>query len=535
MSGNIHTLFLDTPNGDGYPSWAPALLVCLFMLAFWNLWWRPRLESKRPMNSLPMPPKSHWLFGHMAYFQGVCFLKSFQRAMFDYADENGHTAFWIGPLKFFSPTHWEDVRTILHSVYERENLPFLGKHVRMFIGPKQIGFLKGKEWRYHRGALVRSLKPENMRQSKSSMIKVAAGLVTSLKNKIAQQQGQSIRENVHDLVKMVTIDGFGKAAFMTDFGCCTSLSLTPFSKAFNLLMQEFILRLEAPVYVPWNFFYSIPTRRNREMLASRQLVRSFLDDMIKLRREKPAGDILSNLIAAHNESAETERPDGGCSDETLKDVMMSMLLAGYDTTSTAVSYALYLIGTHPEVEANCLEEIRNSPPADTDVDDYCYCQAVFQETLRLYSPAPQILRTLQKPLKLESGLVLPSGMFITMPIFHIQRSERTFKDALTFRPDRWVKRDPATGRWTERQMADVDTSSIPPGNRDACFDFSAGARSCPGKRFAFQLGTITLVSLMQDLKFTVEPGYEIVPSRCGPLQAPKGGVHLTISVRDEQS
>jgi cytochrome P450 len=532
MDPKIVDVFLFFDGTNGHRPWALPLLFGLFLFSFWNLWWRPRLEAKKPLSSLPMPPKSHWLFGHIAYFQGVCFLESFQRVMFDHCDENGRTAFWIGPLKWFSCSHWEDARAVLHAVYERQNLPLLSKHVNMFIGPKQIGFLKGKEWRYHRGALVRSLKPESMRQSKSSMTKIVSTLVASLKKKIGDEG--PVKDNVHKLIKMITIDSFGKAAFMTDFGCCESLTLTPFSKAFDCLMKEFILRLEAPVYVPWNFFYSIPTKRNREMMASRTLVRSFLTEMIKLRREKPVGDILSNLIAAHNESAEQDRPDDGhgCSDEALKDVMMSMLLAGYDTTSTAVSYALYLIGKHPEVEANCLQEIRSSA-ADTDVDDYCYCQAVFQETLRLYSPAPQILRTLQRPLKMDNGLVLPAGMFVALPIFHIQRSERTFQNALTFRPDRWVKRDPVTGRWTERQMTDVDTSSIAPGNREACFDFSAGARSCPGKRFAFQLGTITMVGLMKELKFTSDPGYEVIPSRCGPLQAPKGGVQLTISIRDE--
>lgn len=510
-------------------TWAFPAFFFLCIWSFWSFWWRPALEAKKPMSSLPMPPNSHWLFGHMSSFQGKCFQESFETVMFDHCDENGRTAFWVGPLKWFSCTQWEDVRHILHNVYERENLPVVSKHVNMFVGPKQMGFLKGKEWRFHRGALVRSLKPESMRQSKDIMSRVVSVIVSSLKTKMQNNDG-SVKENVHDLINMITIDSFGKAAFSNDFGCCESLTLSSFSKAFDCLMKEMTMRLDEPVYIPWNYFYWIPTRRNREMLAARTVVRSFLSDMIKQRHEKPTGDILSNLIAAHNESTEQGHGDD-CSDETLKDILMSILLAGYDTTSTALAYAFYSISQNPEVEANIVEEIRSSPDG-TDVDDYCYCQAVFQETLRLYAPSPQILRTLPKDLKLDSGVVVPAGTFVALPIFLVHRSERSFPSPLEFRPDRWVKRDEATGRWTERQNTDLDTSTIAPGNRDACFEFSVGARSCPGKRFAYQLGTLAMVGLMKDLKFTADPDYKIQSARCGPFQVPKGGVLLTISVRD---
>ena len=213
-------------------------------------------------------------------------------------------------------------------------------------------------------------------------------------------------------------------------------------------------------------------------------------------------------------------------EQTLSDMMMAVLFAGYDTTSTTLSYALYLIAQHPEVEKRCLEEIDSSP------NDLIYCKGVIMETLRMYPPATLVPRTLLKPVKLSGGLVVPEGTQVLIPIWLIQQDPKLFPHPEEFRPDRWVRRSSETlGGWVEREDSDI-SSDVPPAYKQGFLAFSAGARSCPGQKIATQEAVLVLAGLVKNFKFSSLPGYELRPARCGILQQPIDGVPLKIQARD---
>ena len=113
--------------------------------------------------------------------------------------------------------------------------------------------------------------------------------------------------------------------------------------------------------------------------------------------------------------------------------MVTLLFGGYDTTSIALSCALYLLATHPEVERECLGEIMSvmgttkaSDDSISGPDALPYTRAVICEALRMYPPAPLTARHLEKPMEIRPGVVLPEGASIFVPIWSIQRCARNF-------------------------------------------------------------------------------------------------------------
>ena len=141
-----------------------------------------------------------------------------------------------------------------------------------------------------------------------------------------------------------------------------------------------------------------------------------------------------------------------------------------------------------------------------------------------------IPRTLQRSVRISGGVNLSKGTQVVVPVWSLHRDERNFPQALTFRPDRWAKK--VNGRWVDREETDFDTSSIPPGNRKALFAFSAGARSCPGQRFAMQELVLVLSKLLKEFQFRTVDGYQLEPVKAGIVQHPKGGLPMRIRRRD---
>lgn len=157
-------------------------------------------------------------------------------------------------------------------------------------------------------------------------------------------------------------------------------------------------------------------------------------------------------------------------------------------------------------------------------------KTVFVCFLNIFVSSWITTRFLQKPLQLRGGLTVPKGSSVFVPITIIQHSERHFPKPEEFRPDRWVKRNDASGRWEEREESD-ESGSIQAANRGAFLAFSAGGRSCPGQKFALQEAVLVLSVLLKELKFSAVPGYKLVPVRNGVVQHPEGGIPMKIEAR----
>lgn len=525
-----------------FPSWSTASLVTVAVglgsaLFFGLTYFFQVLKQRKQFATLPTPPNAHWLLGHISSLGGD-FRTGQPRLTRDYSNKYGQTALWFMSRKAVTVTSVDDARAVLNGSNYRKPVPAFRVHMDKFLGPQNIGFLTGKEWRFHRSSILRAFTPAALNEAQPEILKVMSVLLASLKEHGKPQE--AIQRDIGALMKMITIDIFGQTALSRDLGCCSKLQPSSLAVAFDYLGEELSRRLFNPSSVT-DYFYWIPTARNRRHGRERKLLQDFLGDLVRERlalpKEKRPKDMLNGLLLGMEEGKDNI-DSSHLSETAVSDVLMSLLFAGYDTTSITLTYALYHIATFPDVEKTCLAEIAKADV--TNPDALPYCKGVLLETLRLYPPAIVTSRTLEKPLTLSGGLTLPPDTFMLIPIWTIQRMEEHFERPAEFRPDRWAYHD-EDGVWKERFENDTvaspsaggdDKDGIAPANRKAFLAFSGGARSCAGTKFAMTEAVLVLAQLVKHFSFELPVDYELVPERVGLVQRPRDDMIMTMRWRE---
>jgi cytochrome P450 len=494
---------------------------------------RRYLETKKPFRDLPMAPGSHFVFGHIHIMLGDDFKDTFQR-LFINANEYGQVSFWFFRYPVVGVSSVKDARTVLAAEHERHP-PRLVKHFsRQFIGEKNLLFINGKEWKFHRGAVARTFNPKFLLASRPGMQDVAATMVTSLQERSRQSPNNIQEFEIEKLMKMITLEVFGRIALSTDLGLCKTLQPSPLVKSFEYLLSGTMTRLRSPLS-PKNFFFSLPYEQNRIHKRERTLIRSFVADLINDKRnslgedDKNDKDLLSHLIRAHREVPEGKLNEEDVSDDAMTDVLMTLLFAGYDTTSVTLTFALYVLAQNQQVQQRCVEEI-NSVKSTTNFEELVYTKAVIWEVLRLFPAGTRTNRNLAKPLELSGGFVAPVGTRVFIPIYSIMRDEKNFSQPEEFRPDRWAKQDSAKKCWVEREEGD-ELGTIEAGNRKAFLAFSAGGRNCVGQRFAIQEAVIVLATLLKGLKVSPVADFVLETTDKDLILKPANGMPLKVEAR----
>ena len=211
-----------------------------------------------------------------------------------------------------------------------------------------------------------------------------------------------------------------------------------------------------------------------QLTAARQAADVILYEEIEARRADPRGeergDILSMLLAARDEE---DRP---LSDEALRDELVTLLVAGHETTATALAWALERLTRHPHVLDRLLEDLHSGSEE--------YLDATVKETLRLRPVVPAVARRLQAPMRFGRW-DLPAGVHIAPSIYLLHRRPDIYPEPLAFRPERFLGDDaPGTYEW------------IP---------FGGGVRRCLGASFAmFELKAVLKV-VLRDVELREAP------------------------------
>jgi cytochrome P450 len=217
-----------------------------------------------------------------------------------------------------------------------------------------------------------------------------------------------------------------------------------------------------------------------------------LDDVIaeivdRRRQEIDTGDddgpmdFLSILLRA--------RADGEQTNRQLRDEMMTMLLAGHDTTALTMTYTWYLLSQHPEAErrvhAELDELLDGDAPTMADVREMEYTEWVVNEAMRMYPPVYTIFRTPERDFEV-GGYTIPEGATIMLPQYAVHRSERYWDDPDTFDPERW-----SPERSRDRP-------------RFAYFPFGGGPRHCIGKHLALLEARLILATTASRYRLSYE-------------------------------
>ena len=244
----------------------------------------------------------------------------------------------------------------------------------------------------------------------------------------------------------------------------------------------------------------LPVPSMRKLQRGKLHLDTLINRMIAERRAEPPdapdrGDLLSMLLAA-TDPEDSTAASNQMSDQQIHDECVTILLAGHETTANALSFALYLLATHPEAQQQLSDEARTvlgpnaaGPARNPSASDYPYlpfATQVFAEAMRLYPPVWVTARMCVESYRI-AGFTIPVGAALLAPQFAVHRDPRFFPD-----PDRF---DPA--RFTPERKAQLP--------RYAYFPFAGGGRQCIAEGLAWMEGALTLATVARDWRLTLPP------------------------------
>jgi len=227
------------------------------------------------------------------------------------------------------------------------------------------------------------------------------------------------------------------------------------------------------------------------------------------RRERGVtGSLLDMMLASSSDRSEA-------AEKSLRDQVITIFLAGYETVANALSWTWYLLSQNPECErrfhAEIDRELQGGTPTYDDIPRLRYVEKVLAESMRLYPPAWAMGRYAQKTFQL-GDYILPAKTTVLMSQFITHRDERFFPDPLRFDPDRFTSEAKAKRA------------------KFTYFPFGAGFRQCIGESFAWMEGVLMLATLAQKWRFRLAPGHPVEPEPLITLR-PKFGMNMMVESR----
>ena len=261
--------------------------------------------------------------------------------------------------------------------------------------------------------------------------------------------------------------------------------------------------------MPWPELW--PTKKNREFRAAMATMDRVVGDIIAERRKdpRPRNDLLAMFMEVKDEDT-----GESMSDAELRDEVMTMLLAGHETTANALAWTFWHLSKHPDVGRRLAAELdtvlgdRPSPGLE-HVRALTYTGQVLNESMRLNPPVWALARKAVEDDEI-GGYHVPKGTFVFMSQYAIHRHPDLWENPEGFDPDRFAGK--------------------PSRPRYAYFPFSGGQRQCIGDMFAQMEAVVVLSVLWRRFRFDLVPGHEVVPEPSVTLR-PKYGVRMTLAAR----
>ncbi len=272
-----------------------------------------------------------------------------------------------------------------------------------------------------------------------------------------------------------------------------------------------------------NLIQNLPLPAMRRIRRGRKDLDELIYRMIAERRADPRdrGDLLSMLLAATAVEQDEQGHDlntlARMSDEQVRDECLTVLLAGHETTANALSFALYLLAGHPQIQQQLADEsdrvLAGRAATAEDYGKLTLTEQVFAEALRLYPPVWVTARTAAEDYEYR-GLTIAKGTILVAPQFAVHRDPRWWPNPERFDPTRFT---PAAKAARPKM---------------AYFPFAAGSRQCIGEGLAWMEGVLALATIVQDWRLTPAPGHH-GPIAISPSVSlrPKGPVMLRVERR----
>ncbi len=297
----------------------------------------------------------------------------------------------------------------------------------------------------------------------------------------------------------LTLSIVGKALFGTDLSAETEGVGRALTTVNHLLAKGF--------YLPW--VLSLPTRERRRLHVARSTLYTVVEQIIRERRRRRErhGDLLEMLLEARDEET-----GEGMTDHQVRDEVLTLLLAGHETTANALSWTFYLLAQHPHVEARLREEyqqvLNGRPAMIEDLPQLPFTRMVVEEAMRLYPPAWGLGRRALGNDEI-GGYFIPKGAYVLVFPFVTHRHPAFWERPNEFDPERFSAKLSA-GR-----------------HRFAYFPFGGGPRLCLGNQFALYEAQLILATILSRYQLRLLSGTVVTPDPLVTLR-PRGDLLMTV-------
>ena len=299
----------------------------------------------------------------------------------------------------------------------------------------------------------------------------------------------------------------GSALFSTDMGGRAQAIGKAFATANKALTTFWYL---PPPLLNW------PAPWNRGVRSAISVVDTQVQDIIERRRASGVirNDLLGMLLSARD--ADTGE---GMTGHQVLDEVKTLLLAGYETTFTLLSWTWYLLSNHPAVEGRLQAEVDavlgGRVPETNDLPNLPFTRMVVDEVLRLYPPLWLLSRKVEEDDEV-GGFVLPANASVVLSPYVVHRHPAFWDEPDRFMPERFA---PELAR-TRPQFA--------------YFPFGGGPRLCIGNHFALMEAQLIIAMIVQRYRLRVEPGHPVEPEALITLR-PRHGVRVVLERRAARS
>jgi cytochrome P450 len=439
----------------------------------------------------PPSPPQHFLFGHLPELRDI--LGFYSRCKRDYGDVvklsmAGWTSYLIS-----DPALIETVLVTNHRNFVKHR--FFWRHVTTLFGQGLLTS-EGAHWVQQRKLIQPAFHRDKINSYGAVMVERTEKMLDSWRD------GQT--RDLHADMMRVTMEIVVRTLFGSDVADDDAVAV---GDAFNIVIEQIAIRFRRPFKIPnW---IPIPSnvKFNRAIRELDRLMYSFI--RAKRASSERGNDLLSMLIDAKDESGQA------MSDQQLRDEIITLFLAGHETTAIAMSWTWYLLSQHPEAEEKLHEELERVldgrlPTAD-DVPKLEYTNRVVLESMRLFPPAYGFGREAVEDCEV-GGYRIPAGSTVHMFPWVVHRDTRWYSDPERFDPDRW-KNDFARTLPTFAYMP-----------------FGGGPRRCIGNSFAMMEAVLLVASIGRRFRLTLEPGHPVEPFASITLR-PKYGMKMRVSER----
>jgi cytochrome P450 len=357
---------------------------------------------------------------------------------------------------------------------------------------------EGDLWRRQRKLIAPSLTKKHIASYADAMVRRTRDYVAELEN--GQERDVAV-DMSHATLEIVV---------ETLFGTALGAGHERVGRAIDSVMLDFqeIIQSWRRAFPDW-----VPFAARRRTRRTMKEVDAVVLEVVQKRRASGelGDDLLSRLLAARDETD----PTRGMDDAQLRDEVMTLFIAGHETTANALAWTLLLLAEHPEIDARVFAEVervvgRRDATAD-DVPSLGFTEAVLKESMRLYPPAHIIGREATRDVRLGPWTI-PAGTAVLISPWALQHDPRFFDDPEAFRPDRWL---------------DGSTAELP---KYAYMPFGGGARICVGNHFAMMEAVLVLATIASRARFERISRAPVEPQPAITLR-PKGGLPLRVRLR----